>query len=111
MYFMNPIIMILIGLSVFIFLVVFVTGKGKLKPDYRTLFILGVVWLPFGIGTNNTPFSVIGFLFLALSLINFKKWNEYSWKHLDTPQRQMMIILMTLLFVFLFLGLFIYLYG
>ena len=44
------------------------------NANYRAFFILGISFLPIGIATANPAFMVLGLVFLAISLINRKKW-------------------------------------
>ena len=62
--------------------------EGKPPADYRTFFILGVIWVPFSIVLMAVSFALqipfyIGFPFLALGLIylilglkNRDKWQQ-----------------------------------
>ncbi len=59
------------------------------KPNYRTLFILGVVWLPIGISTSNHAFTALGVIFMIIGMANKKKWRqEMKWKDLTIQQKK-----------------------
>ncbi len=62
-------------------------NKGKKKePDYYTFFVLGLVWLPFGIFElirNDMPtFFILGLTFFAIGITHKDKWkkNHVSFK-------------------------------
>lgn len=51
--------------------------KGDMpETDYRVFFILGIVWLPLGIATDNPGFWGMGAIFLIVGLANRDKWQE-----------------------------------
>lgn len=79
-----PIIAIAIALTMIIALagvLIFVKRKGDLSTtDYRVFFILGLVWLPMGIATDNYAFTGIGAVFMIVGLANRDKWQD--WKKL-----------------------------
>lgn len=76
------IVMILIGLIVAgLGVAVAVKTKGKRKePDYRAFFMMGAVWLPFGIvfyiTSKNIVFLAMGFVFFITGLANKDKWKK-----------------------------------
>ena len=61
---------------------------GKLQINYRTFFILGVIWVPFSIVLMvvsfifqisfyiGFPFFIIGLVYLILGLNNRDKWQK-----------------------------------
>jgi len=49
-------------------------GKPQKEPDYSVFFILGVVWFPIGIATDNMAFFVLGLAYMAIGLANRDKW-------------------------------------
>ena len=60
-------------------LAVFMFKKGKFKTDeidYRTHFIIGIVWIPLGIALDMTAFWALGLVFMAVGLVNYKKWGK-----------------------------------
>jgi len=94
----NPIIIVLIVL-IAIFLVVFMvrsaSGKKgeKRVPNYRALFILGVTWLPIGIGTDNPGLWGMGIVFMIIGAVNKDKWGkETKWAELSPDAKRIKII-------------------
>jgi len=76
------IIMILIGIVVAALgVAVAIKTKGKRKePDYRAFFMMGAVWLPFGIvfyiTSKNIVFLAMGLVFFITGLANKDKWKK-----------------------------------
>lgn len=61
--------------------VIFVNRKRDLSTtDYRVFFVLGLVWLPMGIATDNPGLRGLGAAFLIVGLANRDKWQD--WKKL-----------------------------
>ncbi len=50
--------------------------QGTRDPEYRTFFIIGAAFIPFGIATGNSGFWVTGLIFLILGITNRDKWNS-----------------------------------
>ena len=51
--------------------------KGKkMETDYYTFFIFGIIWLPMGIATKNSAFTLLGIVFLLIGLANKDKWKK-----------------------------------
>ncbi|MCP5093951.1 MAG: hypothetical protein GY943_00200 [Chloroflexi bacterium] len=75
-----PIIAIIIVLMLVLFLaflIIVYRRKGEMpKTDYRLFFILGIIWLPMGIATDNSGLWVIGLVFLITGLANRDKWKD-----------------------------------
>ena len=58
-------------------LVFLMKRKGKkLEPDYYIFFIFGIIWLPMGIVTGNSMFTLLGIVFLSVGLANKDKWKK-----------------------------------
>ena len=83
---------------------VFVTAKKRqqgIEPDYRGLFIMGVIWAPIGLVlwiTLDNPgmigLSVMGVAFLALGLVNRDKWQEReTWSEMQPDEKRLRLIL------------------
>jgi hypothetical protein len=89
---MTPYIIIGIGTLLALLLVVFLIFKKKglrTKTDYRTLFIIGIVWLGAGVPAKNYALSAMGLVFLILGIINKDKWEKpVKWDDLDPKQKK-----------------------
>ena len=100
-------ILLVLILIVTIFLGVLVFKRTKeIKPDYKTLYIIGISWFPLGIifmasGLSvGVVFSIMGLCFLAVGLMNKDKWKDA--KPMTAKQKKYSIILLILgLIVFL----------
>jgi hypothetical protein len=95
---------------------IFNKKKNKTPTDYKTLFTLGVVWLPFGIvmrffgGASNsigTIFATLGFFYLVIGLANKDKWEKR--KATTKEQKRMLWFTIAGLILFIILGI-IYLF-
>jgi ABC-type transport system involved in multi-copper enzyme maturation permease subunit len=62
--------------------------EGKLQADYRTFYILGVIWVPFSIVFmvvsfifqipfyTGFPLFAVGIIYLVIGLANRDKWRK-----------------------------------
>ena len=78
----NSWILFLIG-ALFLVLVVFMIVAGRkhrqqIVPDYRALFVLGIVFLPLGIPSGNWGLSVMGAAFLVAGIRHRGKWGKHT---------------------------------
>lgn len=106
---MSIIIFIAIVVLAIIFIIKQKNSGEKLETDYRTLFIIGVTWLPIGIATDNPGFWVVGIVFLIIGLANKDKWKEQEkWSDLSPEKRRTKMILVVGLTVLLVLGIVAY---
>ena len=100
----------IIALAIIMFLV-FKFGKGKKhEPDYRTFFIIGLVFFVIGLPTKNYPLFILGLAFLGVGLVNKKKWKKQkNWKQLSKKEKQIKLLIFIGLGVLIVLGLIAYL--
>jgi len=60
----------------------YLTSKGffmklaKRSANYKGLFVLGMSLMAVGIATKIIVLSITGFVFLMISLVNRKKWQN-----------------------------------
>lgn len=90
---------------------IFISKKNKRPPDYYNLFIIGVIWLVLGIPIENYILSILGAIFLAVGLINKKKWNSnrVRWSDLDDKEKRVRWIIIGILAILILAGLAVYL--
>ena len=74
-------IAIILGIVLALSLVVFFVARNRGLDswrigDYRTFFILGAVFIPMGIATDNWGFSIMGLVFLIFGATNKDKWRD-----------------------------------
>ncbi len=96
---------LLVSIAVIVVLIAIVfivlAAKGKIaqgEPDYRTLFILGVIWIPIGFSIDNPGFWAMGLVLMAVGLVNKDKWkNQPRFSELPRAQRNFKIAAVILL--------------
>jgi len=95
--------LILIGILV---AVIATKRKKRYPPDYYTFFIIGFIWLIFGVVTDNFAFLTIGLIFAIIGLVNKKKWrkNRIDWKKMNKQERKLIIWIMIILGTLVFAG-------
>ena len=69
-------ILIMIIILFLLFLAIKLSQGKKHKTDYKGLFVIGIIWLPFGIIFNNYALLIISIIFITLGLINKDKWKS-----------------------------------
>ena len=74
--FIAIILAVVLVLSLGVFFVVRNRGLETRVDDYRTFFIMGAVFIPIGIATDNYAFSIIGLVFMILGATNRDKWRN-----------------------------------
>jgi predicted membrane channel-forming protein YqfA (hemolysin III family) len=87
------ILSIIIGVAVVGLLVWLIADPQKRKEafqtNYRTLFFIGMVWLPLGIALKNAALWGLGLVFLIAGLVNRSKWQEEKkWSDLTLSQKR-----------------------
>ncbi len=96
-------LLVSIAAVVVLIAVVFIVlaAKGKIvqrEPDYRMLFIFGVIWIPIGFSINNPGFWVIGLVLMVVGLANKDKWkSQPRFSELPRAQRNFKIAALILL--------------
>ncbi len=70
------IIAVVLALSIGVFYLVRNRGLETRVDDYRTFFIMGAVFIPIGIATDNYVFSILGLVFMILGATNRDKWRN-----------------------------------
>jgi hypothetical protein len=89
--------------------IVLIRGREKFTPNYRALFVMGIIWLgagiPLGISTGNSGLWVMGLIFFMIGLLNRDKWEEEKkWSDLSQGEKSLKIFLMIGLSVLLLAG-------
>ncbi len=86
---------------------IFLKKQKNHKPDYYTLFILGILWLPIGISMENYALFFMGLAFLIAGILNKDKWRkpEENWKNLTENEKKLKILLLIILGLLLISGL------
>ncbi|MBT3397602.1 hypothetical protein HOA55_03565 [archaeon] len=106
--------LILALLILFGVIAILMAKKGKKRPtDYYNLFVMGVIWLPFGIImiisnlTIGIVFIALGASYMTVGLAHKDKWdkNHKTWNQLGKKERKLKQIILIVLGVLLFIGL------
>ena len=106
---MSIIIFVAIVVLAIIFVVKQKNSGEKIETDYRTLFIIGITWIPLGIATENPGFCAVGIVFLIVGLTNKDKWKEQQrWSELPPAKRRIKLIAIIGITVLLLVGLIAY---
>jgi len=107
---MTVVMWVLIAIAVLIVLLAilafFMTKGKKTKPDYYAMFMMGIVWMPFGVIMNNIFFWVMGAAFMAIGLLNRDKWkeNRKDFKKMDKKDKMFFYVIMAVLGVLVLVG-------
>ena len=114
------VIWLVLGLIVLLALVAVVMNmkRGKEPTDYYTLFIIGIVWLPFGIVMKfldgnlfvGNLFILLGLIYSLMGLANRDKWkkNRKSWEGVKGKDKRMRAMISIGLGIALLVGLVIF---
>jgi multisubunit Na+/H+ antiporter MnhB subunit len=97
----------IIAITLLILLIAYIilTKKKKLigETNYRTLFYVGICFLPLGI--NNPGFLFLSILYIAIGLANKDKWGkEKKWEDFSPQERKVKMIIMIALLIVVLLG-------
>ncbi|MBU1046717.1 Gmad2 immunoglobulin-like domain-containing protein [Patescibacteria group bacterium] len=91
---------IIIGLTLLFLIIFSYLTKGKdnnSSHNYKSIFVIGLTWLPIGVAIDVVTFSIIGLIFLIIGVANKDKWgNERKWSELDTKSRVIKLIVLGL---------------
>jgi len=100
--FILGIIVVLLG----VFLWNWKKSNKEFKPDYYTLFIMGMIWFPLGIPLKNYFLSVMGLVFFAVGLANKDKWkeNRKNWNDLNDKEKKQRMLIMSILGIVVLVG-------
>ena len=74
------VLIILLG----IIAVIIAKRKGKHKTDYYSLFVMGAIWVPFGLiisymepdTTIGNIFFILGWIYFVIGIANKDKWKK-----------------------------------
>ncbi len=107
----SSVLMIIIAAVILLLLVatIILRKNRKTPTNYKSFFIIGIIWIPLGIATQNYVFLVLGALFILYGLLNKSKWKDYpKWRELPPELKRMKIIAITILGIILLAGIVFY---
>jgi hypothetical protein len=94
--------------------IILAKDRKKKGPDYYTMFLIGLIWVPVGIfmqWKGDSPvFWLLGLIFLVIGLCHKKEWkrNHVKFSKLPKAQKRSTIILILVLALVLLIGIGIY---
>jgi hypothetical protein len=50
-------------------------NKKNYQPDYKTLYMMGIIFTGAGIAIGFFPMTMLGLAFMAICLANREKWS------------------------------------
>ncbi len=105
----SPLILyLIIGIAALLLIVaIYVVRKGSPDhvPNYRAFFVLGIVWLPIGLGAQNPSLWIIGLIFMIIGIMNRSKWKvQPKWSEMPPEQKKMKLTLILIFSLILVLG-------
>ncbi|MBW3012231.1 hypothetical protein KY311_03525 [Candidatus Woesearchaeota archaeon] len=104
---MIAVLVIIVLLAV---IAVFAMKGKKHTTDYYAFFIIGLIWFPMGIITDNFFFTITGFVFFAIGIANKDKWKKRKkLSQMTKAERKWVIAAIIILGLALVLGLVLFL--
>jgi hypothetical protein len=99
---MDLIILIILILIVIFSIVAFINIKKSGEVDYYTFFVVGLIWIPFGILASNKTFILFGAGFFITGLVNKENWRTRDFSELPVNVKRMRVaLILFLIFAFL----------
>ncbi len=111
---MNMKIWILASIVILAIVFVLLAKQGRIrnKPNYYSLFIVGIMWATVGIPIGNEALTVSGIILTLIGLLNRSKWkeNRSPWSDLSEEEKKDKIIIIVIVSFLLIAGIVIYLF-
>ena len=101
---------LLIGIWALIFLLAVIAWqeiRAQRRPvDYYMVFIMGIIWIPFGLATGNSGLWMAGLVFTIIGLAHRSKWkkNRVRWCDFTEEEKRFRRIIIIALTIVLILG-------
>ncbi|MBW2965446.1 hypothetical protein KY363_08365 [Candidatus Woesearchaeota archaeon] len=121
---MWPVIMITIALLILGLLIAFIVMRKRMKhappTDYYSFFVIGIIWMIFGIFSmfryhedNFNFFLLLGVVFAAIGISHKKDWkkNRRTWDKLSKEEKQFKFWTIVILGILVLAGLIIFFVG
>jgi len=99
-------ILIAVGVLIVLLGVVYVFSKNKRPTDYYNLFVIGIIWVGFGLVANIPALWTVGLVLMAIGGFNHDKWkkNRRTWKNMNKNEKKFTIIGIVILTLLLLAG-------
>ena len=109
------VLILIVGLILVLAVLIFSLYKHRKKnyrPDYRGLFILGVIFLFLGILMSLSVFWIIGVIYMIVGVVHKDKWkkNRRTWNKMKKNERKVFIGIIIALLLFFVVGIGTYLF-
>lgn len=98
---------IIIGIILTILAIFLYKKQGKKhEVDYRTIFTMGIIFFAVGLSTDNPGMWPLGLAFIALGLVNKKKWKKQrKWSEMSKSERNIKVAILAVLGILVLAGL------
>ena len=98
--------MISVLILVLAFVAVYVRKKKKVPTDYYSLFVMGSIWLLFGVLLDYSLFLIMGLVFVIIGVTNKDKWkkNRRKWAKMGKDEKKLFVIAIVVLVALLVAG-------
>ncbi|MFH0951428.1 MAG: Gmad2 immunoglobulin-like domain-containing protein [bacterium] len=98
------VVAVIVIIIAIIYLILSWRGQQR-EIDYRTLFIMGICWLPVGIVMDSIILWGLGIVLVIVGLGNKKRWAQSTkWQDLPSGQRNFKKIVMIILLAMIIAG-------
>lgn len=97
----------IVVLLILVFLALAGMRKNARPIDYRTLLILGCIWLALSLPAKNYLLTLVGIIYIIFALVNKKHWCEVDktkWQKMSKDQRAYQAMAMFGLVAILLMG-------
>jgi len=84
--------------------------RTKRPPDYRTFFIMGIIWLAIGVPIGNYLMSALGLILAVFGIAKRKEWKRSTanWSELTREEKVIKMFLLVVLSVLVLVGLLLF---
>ncbi len=108
----KPLIPIIIAVLLLVGLAIAIIQKKKFNrlTDFRVFFIIGIIWIPLGISTENYIFSIIGIVFTLVGILHKDKWQKnVPWSQMEPRDKKIKLAIIISVSLLLITGIVLFL--
>ena len=96
-----------ISILAFIYAGWLIKQETQQEPDYYTLFVMGLIWVPLGLTLDMLPLFAVGAMFVLIGYHNKYRWKRKEYTKPQQKKRAKIAIGLGLLFLICGLTLFL----
>ena len=89
-------LLVIFGLAALVVVVLAVVSsrlRSQIVPNYRSMFVLGIAFIPIGVAGDGMAFLAPGLVFMAVGLANRSKWGHHTrWADYPPELRRIKLI-------------------